>query len=216
MHCPRCRELELHTGEAEAITVHACGRCGGVWLDPADADKLLEWVHVQAWQEPVPLGCPVCRQTMQGRHVAEAGVLVDGCPGHGVWFDHQELERVAGAVARKRGRPMPPLPGPATGGAVLAGVVAASAVGAFALASAEGGPPADEDARHAADVVLEGVIIGPDVALAGAQLTAEAGDTVVEAGSGVVEAGGAAVEVVAEGGADFIGGIAELLGGLLS
>jgi Zn-finger nucleic acid-binding protein len=216
MHCPRCR-VALHTGEAEAITVHACGRCGGVWLDPGNADKLLSWVKVLPAREPHPLGCAQCGQTMQGRHLPEAGVVIDACPDHGVWFDHQELERLAGVVARKRGRPMPALPKPATAGAVLAGVVAASAVSAFALAGGDGpAPTSDDDARHAADVVLEGVIVGPDVVIAGAQLTAEYGDTAVEAGGAVVEAGGAVIEVVSEGGVDFVGGIAEFLGGLLS
>ena len=219
MHCPRCRTVGLHEGETDTITVHACGRCGGVWLAPVDADKLLSWVQVLPWREPVHVDCAVCRQPMQGRYVQAANVVVDACPSHGVWFDHRELEHLAAEVARKRGRPIPPMPHPPreAGGDALAGVVAASAVTAFVLASGHGPPPAattyGEGATDAATVVAEGMLVAPEVAVIGAHVTAEAAGVAVDAGAGVIEA-------VADGGGEaavgFVGAIAEFLAGLAS
>ena len=95
MHCPRCQSVGLHTGKSDAMTVHACGRCGGVWLSPADAARLLQWVTVQPWQEPVQVACAVCKQTMHGKYVSEASVVVDECTEHGYWFDQKNEIRVA-------------------------------------------------------------------------------------------------------------------------
>ncbi len=218
MHCPRCRVVGLHTGETDAIIVHACGRCGGVWLGEVDADKLLSWVQLQPWREPVHVDCAICRQPMHGRYVPEANVVVDACASHGVWFDHRELEHLAAVVAHKRGRPIPPMPRPTAhgSGAALAGVVAASAVTAVALASDHVPPPAStdsEDATDVATVVAEGLLVAPDVAVVGADLAGDAADAAVDAGAGVIE-------VVAEGGAEAVGGffsaIAELVSGLVS
>jgi Zn-finger nucleic acid-binding protein len=203
MDCPRCR-IGLHEGEAEQLTLHACGRCGGVWLAPHDADRLLSWVAVQPWREPVDVACAQCNAPMQGRFLPEPNVVVDSCPGHGVWFDHRELEMLAGVVAKKRGRPAPAMPHPTSAGPALAGVVAASAVTAFVIASADA-PPPEESNGYATDVALETLIVAPEVAVVGLEVTAIA-----------AEAGGGAIEAVAEGGAGFFGAIAEFVSGILS
>jgi len=202
MDCPRCR-VGLHVGEADQLTLHACGRCGGVWLAPHDADKLLSWVSVQPWREPVDIACAQCKAPMQGRFLSEPNVVVDACPGHGVWFDHRELETLAGAVAKKRGRQAPAMPHPTGAGPALAGVVAASAVTAFVIASADAAP--QESNGYATDVALDTLIIAPEIVVVGAEVTAMA-----------AEAGGGAIEAVAEGGAGFFGAIAEFVAGIVS
>jgi Zn-finger nucleic acid-binding protein len=212
MQCPRCQVVGLHTGEAETMTVHACGRCGGVWLGPDDAARLLRWVTVQPWQEPVQVACPICRGTMHGKYVAEANVVVDECTGHGLWFDRYEMEHVAAAVARKRGRPAPEFPAYAVAGAALAGVAAASAVTAALLAGDD--PPPEPEDDYAADVAVEAVVFAPEIAEGGAYV----GAAVVDSAAAVDVAGAAAD--VAGGAAEAAGGvfeaIAEILGGLAS
>ena len=203
MDCPRCR-IGLHEGEAEPLTLHACGRCGGVWMAPHDADRLLSWLTVQPWREPVHVACAQCSAPMQGRFLPEPNVVVDACPGHGVWFDHRELETLAGVVAKKRGRKAPAMPHPTSAGPALAGVVAASAVTAFVIASADA-PPAQASDNYALDVAVDTLVVAPEVVIVGAEVTSMA-----------VEAGGGAIEAVAEGGAGFFGAIAEFVGGILS
>ncbi|HLM72696.1 MAG TPA: zf-TFIIB domain-containing protein, partial [Polyangiaceae bacterium] len=39
--CPRCRE-QLYVGQASGVTLHGCGRCGGVWLGSACARRIAE------------------------------------------------------------------------------------------------------------------------------------------------------------------------------
>ena len=209
MQCPRCQSVGLHTGTSDAMTVHACGRCGGVWLAPEDAARLLQWVTVQPWQEPVQVACAVCRQTMHGKYVTEANVVVDECTGHGFWFDRHEMEHVAGAVARKRGRPEPKFPGYAVAGAALAGVAAASAVTAAAMAGGEELPPETEHG-YAADVAVEGAIYAPEIIEGGAYV----GGAVVDAAGGVAGEAADLAGGVAEGGAEAVGGAAEVAGGI--
>ena len=203
MHCPRCQSVGLHTGKSDAMTVHACGRCGGVWLAPDNAARLLQWVTVQPWQEPVQVACAVCQQTMHGKYVVEANVVVDECTGHGFWFDRHEMEHVAGAVARKRGRPEPKFPGYAVAGAALAGVAAASAVTAAVMAGSEELPPESEHG-YAADVAVEAAIWSPEIVEGGSHI----GSAVVDAASGVI--GGSD----AGGTADAAGGVADAVGGV--
>jgi Zn-finger nucleic acid-binding protein len=39
--------------------------------------------------------CPLCNEQMGRRNYArQSGVIVDFCPSHGLWFDHDELRRI--------------------------------------------------------------------------------------------------------------------------
>lgn len=62
-------------------------------------------------QRVVYLRCPECDTLMTRRNFGlRSGIIVDICPGHGVWFDHGELEAVMRFV-RAGGLQEPP-PGP--------------------------------------------------------------------------------------------------------
>ena len=113
--CPRCAgELQIRAlGTADVIE---CSGCGGLWLTShvfeavcRDTERRLdtfllappEGDPAQAPEPPgrVYIACMGCGQLMLRRNFRIAGrssgVIVDYCRGHGVWLDHQELERVA-------------------------------------------------------------------------------------------------------------------------
>jgi Zn-finger nucleic acid-binding protein len=108
--CPRCRE-RLYVGRAE-MTLHGCGRCGGVFLDNADSQRLVKAFpddavalseHAGALSPDEPnLGeaapCPVCAAPMMRTRIDRAGLDLDVCAAHGTWFDRGELRRVALAL----------------------------------------------------------------------------------------------------------------------
>ena len=110
--CPRCAgELVLQ----ELVEGHftECASCGGIWLDAASFERVLERkdtgaiagavraftsekgagkVEVQAVKY-VP--CPVCAGMMNRKNFGGcSGVIIDWCKGHGFWFDAYELEKV--------------------------------------------------------------------------------------------------------------------------
>ncbi|MCK6536057.1 MAG: zf-TFIIB domain-containing protein [Polyangiaceae bacterium] len=183
--CPRCggalwaRELPQGSG-------HACGTCGGVWLDTAAASHITRVLcsetlaHAEAGariaRHPVDtrgaIACPTCGAAAQRSLAGQARVEIDVCPAHGTWFDRNELERVAQAHAAAR----------AYGSAVVAG---AAAGGAALMAAQPRGQGVD-----AADV---------------AEIAVEGGSAALEVGSALGDAADAA---------DVAGTVFELLGGL--
>ncbi len=108
--CPRCgTELgERLSGRAKLL---ACRDCGGVWLDPEPARKLVEHVHgaltLIVLSERVASGskalvdhakaicCPFDAEPLA--RVTVDGVDVDVCRVHGTWFDAGEVRRIANA-----------------------------------------------------------------------------------------------------------------------
>ncbi|WP_438022615.1 zf-TFIIB domain-containing protein [Sorangium sp. So ce233] len=194
--CPRCA-VPLHVGQAGGMTLHGCGRCGGIWLGPACAQRLADALPgeasalaarassraaVDADVTPI-VHCPVCAQPMQRTHAAAARLDLDMCGAHGTWYDRHELERVAGAIAAQRSRWRV---GAGAGAAVAGAAVAGAAVAGAAIAGAAPAP-------------------SPAKAQQGA--------------AGIEEVAEVGVEVVAEGGAeaavDLLGGVLSLLGSLL-
>jgi Zn-finger nucleic acid-binding protein len=112
LQCPRCH-LMLFVGTASGAAVHACGRCGGLWLD-AQASARVERTHCAETMRlaesasksaalPIDtapmLACPVCHMPLSRTRIAQAWLDVDRCAAHGTWFDRDELARVARALS---------------------------------------------------------------------------------------------------------------------
>lgn len=209
LRCPACVTVQLHAGEARGLHLHACGQCGGVWLGPDEAARILRPLYT-------PNGlpgrssarrCPDCSQDMTEWTVGATDVPLDSCPHHGTWFDRDEIEQLAHAAASMRDQPAPQFA--RTAGAVapvaLAGAAAAIAVQAVAhadlLHAADQLPP--EQQTSTTEVVLEAAVIAPDAAFLVAEVSAAAADVGVEAAGAGIEAAGGLLEGLLE----FIGGL---------
>lgn len=114
--CPNCHE-PMVVLEWEGIEIDLCPSCRGVWLDLGE----LELIGEQAGVGPARLTaalekarrggvrerrCPRCRRKLRAISPEEGkAVEVDTCPrGHGIWFDHGEVETlVANYAAGERG-----------------------------------------------------------------------------------------------------------------
>ncbi len=102
MDCPVCHE-PLIVAEREGIELDACPWCRGLWFDAGElallAEKLGRTLSVtEGGAEPAagttekPRRCPRCDRPMEKVTLGRAPrVLLDRCPGHGLWFDHGEL-----------------------------------------------------------------------------------------------------------------------------
>jgi Zn-finger nucleic acid-binding protein len=130
--------------------IDRCAQCRGHWFDGDEVEHALNVTTqgmshadaaslrptLPAWTRPVEdvryLACVRCGERMARRQVAQrAGVIVDICRPHGVWFDADEFEhftdfvkagglevlRHDGIVAAERDRKLaaqPPVPVPPT------------------------------------------------------------------------------------------------------
>ena len=130
MSCPRCA-AGMYVGKTPAGgDMWGCGQCGGVWLDNATAQHVVDSVceatlgmaRSAAEAAAVPsrpaaqgLKCPACGQNMKATKVQAAWLDIDVCDAHGTWYDHGELEKVARATKRDVGdwrsqpKPAPPM-----------------------------------------------------------------------------------------------------------
>jgi hypothetical protein len=103
--CPIDKE-PLAVLEYEDVEVDFCFECGGVWLDAGELELLLgPSAHAlaelrggdrKAVGKEEHRRCPLCEVKME-KVVTRGGepVVYDRCPrGHGLWFDHGELEDV--------------------------------------------------------------------------------------------------------------------------
>jgi Zn-finger nucleic acid-binding protein len=110
--CPRCGG-PVYTGHAADAAIDGCVACGGVWIDNATAQRLLNSHELNTrlladsfsrmarhGHDPLPLvRCPVCAEVLERIVVVPAGgVAIDVCRTHGTWFDRDELRRVADAL----------------------------------------------------------------------------------------------------------------------
>jgi Zn-finger nucleic acid-binding protein len=134
--CPRCGTAlgERLSGRA---TLLACRDCGGVWLAPESARKVVE--HVQGALTLIVLServagssktlvdrvkvalCPFDAEPLA--RVTVDGVEVDVCRVHGTWFDAGEVHRIANAYTAQLALRMPAVrrdSSPAEGADVLA------------------------------------------------------------------------------------------------
>ena len=119
--CPRC-EGALRVRSLDAVDVTECGDCLGMWLtpelfdnatteaarrnttgsvfglrfDPDAAPRTVEEVRY--------LPCLVCGELMNRRQYRysdrPSGTIVDHCRHHGIWLDHEELERIVGFIEK--------------------------------------------------------------------------------------------------------------------
>jgi len=113
--CPRC-EGELRVRSLDVVDVVECRQCLGIWLTP----ESFKQVTVKAAREsgaaslfpghqdrPRPerrveevryIPCLGCGELMQRRQYTHEGrgsrVVIDVCRSHGVWLDHEEVERI--------------------------------------------------------------------------------------------------------------------------
>lgn len=104
--CPQCREPMIAC-ELEGVEIDQCLDCRGIWLDAGELEMLTELAGVDPGGMTAALGaaahirrtqrrCPRCNRKMQLISVGRpAPVELDRCPvGHGLWFDHGELQAV--------------------------------------------------------------------------------------------------------------------------
>lgn len=206
--------------------MHACGSCGGVFLDVAAASRFWSALPADAWQlaanasQHAPAAadvrgvarCPVCRAEMRRAMVAAAGVEIDDCPPHGLWYDRHELTAIAHAVHRLR-EAAPPQPGagPTAGPTAGRGRMVGAGPGAWGA-----GPAVVAGAALGGAAVVGGAAVSP---ARGRPRDEEEEESLLVAGADVVETGVDVVdlgsEVVDAGGGDLLGGAFDLVGGLL-
>ena len=119
LRCPRCA-CPLEARAVGAHTLHACGRCGGMWVDRISFQDICsreeEQEAVLGYAPPEPvvtegiegvkggkprvyIPCPVCGKLMNHKNFAtSSGVVLDWCRDHGSWFDRQELHRIVSFI----------------------------------------------------------------------------------------------------------------------
>lgn len=114
--CPSCAE-PLTSRSLGSARLSGCARCEGVWADPASFRALCEAREsrsaylgegslLRAPRPSDPLSspivyrpCPVCGELMNRFNFAGcSGVILDACKPHGVWFDPDELRRIAAFI----------------------------------------------------------------------------------------------------------------------
>lgn len=98
--CPRC-EAPVHVGTFEEITLRFCQGCWGSWIPVASLGPLL--LDLDPGERPEsgasaappgptrepPVPCFDCGQPMP--KWLWRGLVLDCCPGHGLWVDSGEL-----------------------------------------------------------------------------------------------------------------------------
>jgi len=119
--CPRCAS-KLRVRSLEVADVTECCKCLGMWLSPdtfrvvtsnaqRGAAGNLQFAGQKQRTSLVERGletvkyipCLTCGELMQRRQYQWAerstGVVIDVCRGHGLWLDHDELERIVEHIA---------------------------------------------------------------------------------------------------------------------
>jgi Zn-finger nucleic acid-binding protein len=109
--CPRC-EGDLRHRVLGKTSLIECSLCAGMWLEQGCFDNLCQRADQQSLalralaKTPPPvqrieenqvryLPCIRCQDLMVRRNFGGAsGVIIDVCRSHGVWLDHNELEKI--------------------------------------------------------------------------------------------------------------------------
>jgi Zn-finger nucleic acid-binding protein len=115
MQCPRCSATQSLKPETyEGVEVDRCPKCQGVWLDEGELQSIVRaeeqkfapslvsqaitaaFTGVPASEHHTTEKCPKCSKTMNPMNYSySSGIVLDRCPdAHGVWLDHQEIEKV--------------------------------------------------------------------------------------------------------------------------
>ncbi|MFT7484972.1 MAG: Zn-finger nucleic acid-binding protein [Candidatus Paceibacteria bacterium] len=127
--CPRC-EGPLRVRSFDVVDVTECGDCLGMWFTPALFQRVTEEAgRKNAGTELTILGktaatptlkketvkyipCLKCGELMQRRQYTHksrsSGTVIDVCRGHGVWLDHEEIDRILQLVATAPEEATPP------------------------------------------------------------------------------------------------------------
>jgi Zn-finger nucleic acid-binding protein len=98
--------------EFEEIELDVCPDCQGLWFDAQELCELFELVGApeqvhslegelrRLTQSSSRRTCPRCRgRLMEVAAPTDAQLILDQCPrGHGLWFDHGELETLFASV----------------------------------------------------------------------------------------------------------------------
>lgn len=113
--CPGCG-AEMRAVRVGTTSFHECPSCAGSWLVAEAFTQLCStreergavaaMVGGDATHSVRTVGaavryvaCPVCKKTMNRQNFGRrSGVVIDVCKGHGVWFDHGELQSVVAFV----------------------------------------------------------------------------------------------------------------------
>lgn len=122
LECPACPgnamaswRLQPTSRQPLGYAVHGCRRCGGVWVDRATLEAMIDSAAQQGAGDGraptvqrrelsmqakfVYRSCSACGATMARRNFARiSGVIVDECRIHGTFFDAGELEDVLAFV----------------------------------------------------------------------------------------------------------------------
>lgn len=115
MKCPRCKTENSFSQQIyEGTEIDKCNTCNGVWLDEGELIKIVqtkeETFDDQIISDTITLAfkgvpqeearsienCPKCGKALKAINYSySSGIIIDRCPdSHGVWLDHQELEKV--------------------------------------------------------------------------------------------------------------------------
>lgn len=98
------------------VSILECHDCAGIWighdvfrlLEDKALDREVGWNPLRQSDDEEPgefqlnkpgtalyRRCPECNGLMNRTNYSRrSGVIVDMCPGHGIWFDHGELARI--------------------------------------------------------------------------------------------------------------------------
>jgi Zn-finger nucleic acid-binding protein len=103
--------------EFQALTVHRCTQCRGIFLDGNTFDYMVQRATQRVLDESEKgvrrrvqrgapdsrlayIPCPVCGQQMSRRNYARcSGVVFDQCLRDGVWLDDTELQQILTFIA---------------------------------------------------------------------------------------------------------------------
>lgn len=90
MRCVICNE-KMDTKKVETVNIDVCEKCGGVWLDEGEMEKLTG-LNPAVSRE---LKCTVCDIPMSTKMIND--VEIDVCQiCNSVWLDKGELEKLSG------------------------------------------------------------------------------------------------------------------------
>jgi len=100
--CPVCSGQPL----SFQVDRWACERCTGSFVEDAALIEMVSAMTNAPWELPVPADaagshkCPACAAMMTSERLA--GVAVQRCPAHGVWFSAGELQTVLEHAGRAK------------------------------------------------------------------------------------------------------------------
>ena len=111
MDCPRC-SVEMSEITREDGALQRCGECGGLWVEPADLNKILLHANLPALSsipgfvnaEELSGLCPACNVDLvvvdnAAKRATDAYDTCEACGG--IWVDGDEEEPAAEVDARK-------------------------------------------------------------------------------------------------------------------